>query len=211
MLIGTLLICLLTLLISQWLVISAAKGRLFSTIESIPKHDVGIILGCAEYLAGGQKNLFFQYRIAAAVDLYHAGKIHYILVSGDNRTTHYNEPIAMTAALQRLGIPPNFIYRDYAGFRTLDTIVRAKKVFGLSSFVIISQPFHNRRALFLARYHSIDAVAFNAHDVPLHHSLKTFLREQLAVIMAVLDVYVLHTEPHFLGEKIVIGVTNQLK
>ncbi len=201
-----LLLCLFALaVLSQYLVSQAADGRMYSDVKQVPIHKVGIIPGCAEYVAKGKKNLFFSYRIKAAVALYQAGKISYILVSGDNRTQYYNEPQAMMMALRRYGVPADVIYLDYAGFRTLDTVVRAKKVFGQSSFVMISQPFHNRRALFIAQHHDIDAIAFNAQDVPLQYAFRTHIREQLAVMMAVLDVCILQRTPHFLGEKIPVG------
>jgi len=200
------LLCLtLFAVFSQYLLSRAADGRMYDHVEHVPTHEVGIIPGCAEYVAKGKKNLFFTYRIEAAVALYKAGKIRYILVSGDNRSRYYNEPQAMKMALRRHGIPADAIYLDYAGFRTLDTVVRAKEVFGQSSFIMISQPFHNRRALFIAQHHHIDAIAFNAQDVPLRYAFRTHIREQLAVMMAVIDVYILQREPHFLGEKIPVG------
>jgi len=205
LLLAALLCLLLFAALSQYLVSRAADGRMYSRAELVPIHKVGIIPGCAEYVARGKKNLFFSYRIEAAVALYRAGKISYILVSGDNRTQYYNEPQAMMMALRRHGVPSDAIYLDYAGFRTLDTVVRAKEVFGQSSFVMISQPFHNRRALFIAHHHHIDAIAFNAQDVQLQYAFRTHIREQLAVMMAVIDVYILQREPHFLGEKIPVG------
>ena len=101
-------------------------------------------------LKNGNNNLYFDYRILAAVELYKAGKIKYILISGDNRKKDYNEPEEMKKALIQKGVPAKFIYLDYAGFRTLDSVVRAKEVFGQNQLTIISQRFHNERAIYLA-------------------------------------------------------------
>lgn len=189
----------------QWLITSSANEHLYNDISKIPTQRIGVVPGCAEYLPGGSKNMFFLYRIEAAARLFKAGKIQYILVSGDNRTRYYNEPQAMTAALRRAGVPDARIYRDYAGFSTLDSVIRAKEVFGLQSFTMISQPFHNRRAIFIARHHEINAIGYNANSVPIRHAPKTWLREQLAIIKAVADVFLLQRQPYFLGKRIYIG------
>lgn len=96
-------------------------------------------------------NTYFDNRIRAATDLYKSGKIQYIIVSGDNSTKDYNEPEDMQTALVQQGIPKDKIIPDHAGFRTLDSVIRAKEIFGQTQLVIISQKFHNERAVFLAR------------------------------------------------------------
>jgi SanA protein len=148
-------------------------------------------------------------RIAAAAELYHRGKVDYLVVSGDNHVHDYDEPTDMKNALLEKGVPLDRIYPDYAGFRTLDSVVRAKEIFGQSEVTIISQHFHNQRAIFLAAHRGIDAIGFDAPDVALQYAWKTRSREQFAKVKAVLDVYVFHKQPHFLGQEIAIGAESR--
>lgn len=180
------------------------KDRLYSDSNAIPSKTVALVLGTVRHLGNGRINRYFQYRIDAAVELYKAGKVKHILVSGDNRFKYYNEPIEMRKALVAQGVPPDIITLDYAGFRTLDSVVRAQKVFSQDDFIIVSQAFHNERALFICDFYKINAIGFNAKGVPLAEDLKTPLREYLARFRAVLDLYVLNTQPRFLGEKVQI-------
>jgi SanA protein len=138
------------------------------------------------------------------VKLYNAGKIDCIIVSGDNHRRNYNEPEAMRKALVAKGIPNKAIFLDYAGFRTLDSVVRAKEIFGQDSYTIISQQFHNERAIFIAGKKKIDAIGFNARDAKLQYGYKTLIREVFARCKVFLDLLV-GKQPHFLGEKIDIG------
>lgn len=163
------------------------KKLLYSDITAVPTHKVGLLLGTNPYLKNGNPNKYFTYRIEAAVALYEAGKIQYILVSGDNHKLGYNEPEEMKQALISKGVPEDRIVLDYAGFRTLDSVVRAKEVFANEQFVIISQQFHNERALFLALHNGIKAVGFNAQDVTAYYGFKTRLREYLARTKLFLD------------------------
>ncbi|MEI6807505.1 MAG: ElyC/SanA/YdcF family protein [bacterium] len=183
----------------------AAKGRTYSDTGSIPYRKVGVLLGCAPHLTGARANLFFDRRIEAATRLFVAHKVSYIIVSGDNHVAGYDEPSEMKRALVSAGVPENIIYCDYAGFRTLDSVVRAKEVFGQSSMTIISQEFHNQRAIYIARHRNIDAIGFNARDVNTYHSFKTRIREMFARVRTVLDVMLLDTSPKFLGPTIEIG------
>jgi SanA protein len=123
--------------------------QLFGDLSKIPPNDIGLILGASKYVYNNRINLYFKYRIEAAVLLFKAGKINKILVSGDNGVEGYDEPTDIKNALIDAGIPESCIYLDYAGFRTLDSIVRANKVFGLNQFTIISQKFHNQRAVYI--------------------------------------------------------------
>lgn len=186
-------------------VVGATKGHVFGSVTSLPAREVGLLLGTGKTTRGGWSNPHFVNRVHAAAELYHAGKIKNVLVSGDNHVKGYDEPTDMKAALMAAGVPEQAIALDYAGFRTLDSIVRAKKVFGLSQFTVISGRFHNYRALFIAQRYGIDAVAYCAEDVPLRFSLKTKLRECGARLKAVVDLYVLQTKPRFLGEPVQIG------
>jgi SanA protein len=133
------------------LVVSTARGRTYADLASIPKRDVGLVLGCSRFLPDGRRNRFFDNRIRAASDLYRAGKIDYLVVSGDNHIRGYDEPTDMKESLIEAGVPPERIYCDYAGFRTMDSIVRARKIFGQTAITVISQEFHNQRAIFIAR------------------------------------------------------------
>ena len=190
------------LVISNIWIIKSTSKQLYSDINSIPTNKVGILLGASKKLASGYNNLFFKYRIEAAADLYKAGKIKHIIVSGDNHKKEYDEATDMRDALIEQGVPDSCITLDYAGFRTLDSMVRCLKIFGQNDVTIISQEFHNERAAFIANYYKMNVVAFNAKDVPNQFSLKTRVREYFAKFKAVLDLYVWHTEPKFLGEAV---------
>lgn len=179
----------------------ATKNEIYNEIAKLPKKDVGLLLGTSSRSKSGNVNLFFKYRIDAATQLYNSGKIKHIIVSGDNHMANYNEPRDMMNALIKRGIPADAITLDYAGFRTLDSVVRCKEIFGQDSYTIISQKFHNQRAVFLAKKSGIDAIAFNAKDVNFGYSKLTYLREYLARTKAVLDIYILNKQPKFLGKK----------
>ncbi len=181
----------------------AIQGRIFSTVESIEKHKVGLLLGTSKLLKDGRTNLYFQYRIDAAVALFENGKIEHVLISGDHGINTYNEPLDMKNALMQRGIPESNIHLDYAGFRTLDSVIRAKEVFGQNSFIVISQRFHNERAVYLALQNDIDAIGFNARDVDRIMGFKTNCREKLARVKAYLDI-LFEVRPKFLGERIAI-------
>lgn len=190
-------------MVSDLIVESASNGKTFDSIENIETNKVGLLLGTSKYRSTGGINLYFQYRIDAAVKLFNSGKISYILVSGDNGTKYYNEPAAIKKALLKRGIPEDKIILDYAGFRTLDSVIRAKVVFGQDKITIISQEFHNERAIYLAESHGINAVGFNAKDVSESYGIKTQIREYFARGKAIIDV-VFHVKPKYLGEKIPI-------
>ena len=145
----------------------ASNGRVFDskTIAALPRLRAGVVLGCRKTLPNGLSNLYFTRRIAAAAELYRAGKVDCFIVSGDNHVRTYDEATDMKNSLVAAGVPEAQIVCDYAGFRTLDTVVRAKKVFGLDSFIIVSQPDHVRRAVFTARGFGCNAYGYAAEDV----------------------------------------------
>ncbi|WP_233267633.1 vancomycin high temperature exclusion protein [Algibacter sp. L1A34] len=178
-----------------------AKNTLYDSISEIPKNRVGLILGASKYNSYGSINLYYKHRLEAAIDLYNSGKIKHILISGDNSRKNYDEPTDFKNDLISNGVPKNKIHLDYAGFRTLDSMVRAKEVFGLTEFTIISQKFHNERAIYLAKSYDIHAIAFNAKDVPNRYSFKTRIREYLARTKASIDL-LFNVGPKFLGKKI---------
>ncbi len=203
--IGFLLLLFFIWVCNFWVERSTSK-QVFDTIKSIPPNDVGLVLGTSKYLKGGYQNPYFYYRMEAAAQLYHAGKVKHLLVSGDNRLKSYNEPKQMQAALLERGVPESAITLDYAGFRTLDSVVRSKAVFGQQKITIISQKFHNQRALFIANRRGVTAVGYNAKDVSFRLGIKIRLREYLARCKAILDIIILNKQPKFLGEKITITI-----
>lgn len=172
-------------------------------IADVPETKVALLLGTGKTLSNGMPNAYFYNRIQAAIDLYKSGKIKYIIVSGDNSTKDYNEPEDMQLTLMKYGIPKERIVMDHAGFRTLDSVVRAKDIFGQNKLVIISQKFHNERAVFLARKNGMEAFGYNANDVNKYAGLKTNLREYLAKAKVYWDL-LFGVQPKFGGEKIEI-------
>jgi len=170
-------------------------------LEHLPKTKVAVVLGTAPNLVNGYQNYYFTYRIEAAAKLYKSGKVTHFIVSGDHGRKNYNEPEAMKLALIKNGILENVIYLDYAGFRTLDSMIRAKEIFGQKEFIVVSQEFHNQRAVYIARQNGINAYGYNAKDVNKHAGLKTNIREYFARAKVFTDSF-LGVEPKFLGEKI---------
>lgn len=186
------------------IVIQSAMGRTYSDVEKIPYNKVGLVLGTTPKLINGNDNYYYKCRMQATADLYFAGKISYIIASGDNHIKEYNEPECMLNSLVALGVPDSVIFLDYAGFRTFDSMVRAKKVFGQDSITVISQHWHNQRAIYVARKQGIDIVGFDAKDAIVRKAyIKNHAREILAKVKAVVDV-LLGKQPHFLGEPVII-------
>lgn len=190
----------------EWWIRSVAEKRCFDEVSLIPEAPAAVVLGTSPRLADGRANLFFLPRLEAAAALFKAGRVRALIVSGDNGTREYDEPTEMKRMLVQMGVPESKIVCDHAGFRTLDSIVRARDVFGQSRFIVVSQRFHNERAIYLAQAAGVEAWGFNAREVPVALSLKTFLREKLACVKAVLDVRVLRTRPKFLGARVPVPV-----
>lgn len=185
-------------------VIRSTEDKVFSHYEQLPDCHVALVLGTSKYSRSGRPNLFFKYRIDAAAHLYKLHKANYFIASGDNSVSYYNEPQDMKKALVLQGIPADHITLDYAGFRTFDSVVRSKKIFGQDSIIIVTQEFHCYRALFISNYYGMHAVAFATGGVPEGHSPWTLFREYLARCKAVIDLYVLRKKPKFLGKTIKI-------
>lgn len=177
-----------------WIVLSTHE-RVFQSVDSVDSNTVGIVLGTSKNVAAGRPNLHFDNRLSAAAELYHAGKVKHLLVSGHRDSQYYDEPRDMRKMLQELGVPGDAITEDQAGLRTLDSIVRANRVYGLSEATVISDDFHVNRALFIADREGIDAIAFRGDSVSLRFSMKARVREYFARVKAVLDLYLLNTEP----------------
>ena len=164
-----------------------AEGRLFADVSAVPYRKVGLVLGTVPIVQDHQ-NLYYRYRMDAAAELYFTNKVSYLLLSGDNHISHYNEPDSV-------------IYLDCAGFRTFDSMVRAKKVFAQDSVTVVSQQWHDERAIYIAGHYGLDAIAFCAKDYTAGRRvyLKNHLREALAKVKVVLDL-MFDKQPHFLGE-----------
>jgi SanA protein len=187
-------------------IVKSTESKVFSDVAKLPDHRIALVLGTSHKLVSGGANPFFQTRIDMAAQLYRTGKISHFILSGDNRSMSYNEPVEMRKALIKLGVPSSAITLDYAGLRTLDSVVRSKEIFGQNKITIITHPFHSYRALFISRYYDIDAVAMVADDPSLDHSFRVIFREYFARTKAVLDLYVFKTAPRFLGEKEEINI-----
>lgn len=189
-------------------IVKSTESNVYSELDELPDHRIALVLGTSHRSVGGGPNPFFQNRIEMAAKLYSMGKIDHFILSGDNSTKYYNEPEEMRKALIKKGVPASVITLDHAGLRTLDSVVRSKKIFGQNKILIITQPFHSYRALFISRYYDMDAVAMVAEDPDLEDTFKVRLREYLARTKAVLDLYIFKTDPRFLGEKEEIIITS---
>lgn len=183
----------------------STQSYIYDKVEEIPANKVGLLLGTSKYTLKGQINPFYQNRIDAAVSLFESGKIEYIIVSGDNRHRTYNEPREMRRDLMEANIPAERIVADTAGIRTLDSVIRSRKVFGQDSVTIISQAFHVERAIYIARHSGYAAVGYAAEDVSVSFGMKTYIREYLARVKLMLDLYVTRTQPAFIGDEIPVG------
>lgn len=150
---------------------------LTTTNLSIPFNRVGLLLGTSKSGRSGHNNPYYDYRIQAAVRLIKDQKIKYLIISGDNGRKDYNEPELMRSDLISAGIDSSIIYLDYAGFRTFDSIIRLKEIFGQDSVTFITQQFHNERAIYVASNEGISAIGYNAKDVGSRQGMKTQLRE----------------------------------
>ena len=179
----------------NWWVVRTTEGQIYFDIHQLPANDVGLVLGTSKFVRTGKENLFFRYRMEATARLWKEGKVKYLILSGNNDSEYYNEPADMQHALIKLGVPASVMTLDYAGYRTFDSVVRCKDVFNQEKITIISQNFHNARALYIGNHEGIEAIAFAAQDVPDGYSLRTLIREYLARPYALLDVYVLRPQP----------------
>lgn len=195
-----LIFCVVFLSLNIWIVQSTRK-RVFSNSDDLPESEVALVLGTSHKTMKGAPNPFFEQRIQTASELYRDGKVAHFILSGDNRTRYYNEPAEMKKALIQRGVPAKAITLDYAGLRTLDSIVRSREIFGQEKITIITQPFHSYRALFISDFYEIDAVAVVSDEPSFEETPSVRIREYFARCKAVLDLYVLRTAPRFLGQK----------
>jgi len=197
-------LCIWLIIVSDFLTIYQTQEYIYENPQDIPRNKVGLVLWTSKYIADGRRNLFYLYRIQAVEELFEAWKIEYVLVSGDNSTQQYNETDSIKEDLVNIWIPVEKIYWDYAGFRTLDSVVRAKEIFGQWEYTIISQKFHLERALYLAQSEGIDAIWYTARDVPVSRAPRVWIRERLARVKMMIDI-AFWVDPKFGGESIEIG------
>jgi len=190
--------------VSNIWVVTSTKSRILDAVSELPEKSVALVLGTSNKLTDGSPNPYFFERIQLAADLYRHGKISQFILSGDNRSKYYNEPIEMQKALVRLGVPDSLITLDYAGLRTLDSIVRSKEIFGQTKILIVTQSFHCYRALFISKFYGIDAVTLLDSPADPHESLKITIREWFARAKAVADLYIFNTPPHHLGRPVLL-------
>jgi SanA protein len=193
----------------NWWMIHRTRPAIIQDLAHLPANDVGLVLGSSRNLPGGWSNPFFEGRIKTAARLFREGKVRHLLVSGDNSKKSYDEPTWMRDALVARGVPLDAITLDYAGFRTFDSMARASTVFGLHRLTIITDDFHQPRAVFLAQALGLEAIGFPSEHVRFRWSKKTRVREVPSRVKAWLDVYVLPTKPKFYGPPVTIRLAAQ--
>jgi SanA protein len=179
------------------------RNRMYRDVSAIEPRRAAVVLGTSKY-AFGRNNLYYEYRLDAVAELWNNDKVDAVLVSGDNSRRDYNEPHLMKQDLVARGVPGEYITLDYAGFRTLDSVVRASTVFMLDDFIVVSQPFHCQRAIYIADTRNIRAVAYGAKPVGGALGAKVRLREVLARTKAMLDLHLLNVQPRYLGKQEIV-------
>lgn len=181
-------LCLIAIIYSNHIINKAADGKTYSDLKEIPHRKVALLLGTTPKAKSGRPNSFYAGRIQAAVDLYNAGKFDKLILSGAGNKEGYNEPLSMRSDLIEQGIPDSILILDEKGDRTVLSIEHVKKTFGVDSCTIISQLFHNNRAIYMAEHVGLNAIGYNAPDSPfLYWRVKNHLREYLARVKAVID------------------------
>ena len=190
---GDFIAILLLILFCNHLICSNAEGKLNTEIDSIPQSEVGLLLGTAPQTRIGRRtNQFFKFRIDATEALYKAGKVKCILISDDeNSLDGINEVECMRDSLVAIGVPESAIVLDGKGFRTLDAVVRATNVYDKHNYIVISQKFHNERALYLAEHLGLDVESlsgFNAADATSNMAIMTYIREYFARVKVFVDI-----------------------
>lgn len=180
--------------VNLW-VAASMDSRMFEVDGAVPARETALVLGTSKKRVGGRPNLHFERRMDAAAALYAQGKVQTLLVSGARNGPYYNEPRDMAEALKARGVPESAVMCDYAGYRTLDSVVRARDRLGLRQCLIVSDDWHVPRALLIARAHGLDAIGVGAKDIDWKDSFKARTREWLARVLVMLDLYALKTQP----------------
>lgn len=196
-------VLLLPWLLRAWMY-GSARARIYADVPAVPPAPVALVLGAGLWADGSPTPALYD-RVATGVDLYKAGKVNKLLMSGDNRFEWYNEPGAMRRLALQLGVPDEDIVLDYAGRRTYDSCYRASEIFGVERAVIVTQRFHLDRALYLCDAFGVQAVGVVAdrRTYTPPYAQWWWLRETPAMVSAWLDVHLLHPTP-VLGDKLPI-------
>lgn len=186
--------------LAQWWVFATSSRWVYQRVEDVPTAPVGIVFGAKVYESGALSPVL-EARVRAAVDLYHAGKVRKLLMTGDNGRASYDEVTAMKRRAVALGVPAVDVVRDFAGFRTYDSCYRAREIFGVDRAVLVTQAFHLNRAVFLARRLGIDAVGFAAPPGMPDYMIRASERRELLARAAAVSDTLLHRRPKYLGHK----------
>jgi SanA protein len=182
---------------------NSVKDRVMDLPDALMETPVAMVLGTSKYLVQGGTNPFYTNRIKSVGELYHKNRIQYILVSGDNGQVEYDEPQTIRKDLISEGVDPDHIYLDFAGFRTFDSMVRAKEVFGLQKFIVVSQRFHLERALFIGKWLGLEVQGYVALGPGFQSGFKVLMREKFARVKMLMDL-LWGTQPKYLGEPVAI-------
>lgn len=191
------------IIVCNQIIINVAKGKTFNVLLDIPVNKAGILLGTTKYVSFGPVNPYYKNRITAALELLKNEKITYIIVSGDHSLNNYNEPEQMKADLMKEGIAEDKIFLDYAGYRTFDSMYRLKEIFGQKKVTVISQQFHNERAIYIGKQIGIEAIGYNAADLNSRSGFDVHVREKLARVKVFVD-FLLGIKPKALGKPVTI-------
>ncbi|WP_168169330.1 SanA/YdcF family protein [Kushneria phosphatilytica] len=178
------------------------RDRIHSNPASCGKAPVGLIFGTSWGLRGGGTNPWYQARLDTASRLYHLDRVEHLLLSGDNHTRYYNEPVVMWRDMKKRGVPASAMTLDYAGFSTFDSLVRAQRIFGARHVVLISQAWHLPRALYIADHVGLQATGCVAQTSPPSYHWSLRLREWLARAWTIGDLFIWQRQPYFLGPRV---------
>ncbi|MBW6391735.1 MULTISPECIES: SanA/YdcF family protein [Halomonadaceae] len=197
---GALLLLALLLLVGANLwVLAQTHDRIEHELPLCGPEQVGIVFGTSHWTRSGVRNPHFDARINAASRLMRLNRVEHLLLSGDNRTRQYNEPITMWRDLRAQYVRDEDMTLDYAGFSTFDTLVRARDVFGVDRVLLVTQSWHLPRALFIADAIGLEAYGCSAPSRPVAGVWRLQAREWLARAATVGDLYLWEREPYFLG------------
>lgn len=189
---GGLLAIAIVIAVCNILVVNNAKGRTFDNLSDVPTREIGLLLGTSPITPDGAHNYYFDNRMKAAADLYHAGKIRRILVSGGDYTMTEkhgcDEPTAMRDSLVAYGVPDTCIIEHWQGQRTINSIEAVKELYDFDNITIISQKYHNERALYQADHLGVTAIGYNAEPSPIRRNrIKNTIREYFARVKLFID------------------------
>ena len=185
----------------QWDIRTSTKPYLYASVEDAPSRPVALVFG-AGIVSGREPSVVLRDRLLTAIELYKAGKVKKLLVTGDNGSLDYNEVAVMRRFALRHGVPGHAVVKDHAGFRTYDSCYRARDVFEVRSAILVTQAFHLPRAVYLARKMGIDAVGVAADRRTYLNSDRYQLREWPASAFAWVQVNITHPRPRYLGPRI---------